>query len=201
MFLGVVNLKADCNTDKEIAKNMYIDGIALLADDDTIDIYIELYGLTEDMYAEYYNTFTGETLKYTWEDFKEENGNLYLVTKTVTKPSNFSVTIYSNSCGSDKLRTYEYQYGTLNKYAVSDFCKDNQHKSDWCKGDANTEGMTEEEVKKKVERDVKLYDAKAKVQESVKKYYLYVLIPFLLVILIYAIRIYLFKKKQDEKLS
>ena len=195
-------LSADCSDDKKIVEDIFITADPLYLNGQ-IDLYIDIYNLSDDIYLDFYNDKDKKSTIYSVEDIKaqREEGVFNIVVPNVSEDIKYSFSFYSNSCGNEKIKVIGDEIDKVNKYAYSDFCKGNHNKSELCDVFADTEGMNEEEVKKKVEQQVKAYEFKLKIKSSVKKYYLFVLIPVLLIIIVFGVKIYLLKKKQKQKLG
>ncbi len=201
LTINVNVLKADCEQDKEDAK--YISYFTNpIIQDDKINIYTDLYGIKENMYVTVYDSISKETKTYNYGDENFEYGALYIRSWDVNEKIEYVIKVYSNLCEKDEvLNTIEISHDKVNKYAYSDICKenDNVYKSEWCEPYKDTSNMSEKEIEKKIKQDAKSFDFKYNVKIIVKKYYLFVLIPVLLISIFYIVRIILIKRNKKKQ--
>lgn len=201
--LNSLVLNADCESDKNDAEMVFYEVAPIYNDNGQIDIYLDMYGLTEELSVKIFNDFENQTHTYTYDDVDEFDGALGTIVSNVNREINYKVEIFSNSCGVEPIKSYDSQVKKVNVYAFDDVCKNEQYKSDLCKADADidTDKMTIEEFRKKVKKEIKNYDFKINIRTSVKRYYLFVLIPMLIVIIYFVVRIILLKREKNKKMS
>ncbi len=199
LVIGMTNLSATCEEDKENAEYIYY-YIAPYIKDDKVNFIAEVGGLSDSMYVTIYNSLTDETNTYRYGDEIRVDDRITYNLENVNKAFNYDIKVYSSECSSDEvLSSKEFEYdGVINKYMDNEVCLDSNtiYKSDLCNPYTDTSKMTEEEFVKKVKGQIKSYDRNGKVWDIIKKYYLFVLIPVVLITLFFIVRIFIVKRKR-----
>lgn len=108
----------------------------------------------------------------------------------------------SSLCPNELLRTIKYTVPSFNDNVYTEFCDDEKNKdNEICQMNAKDK-LTTEEFNKKVEeikKEEKENTFGGKVLKFISNYWYYIVIPFVLVTLIYLLKVYIFKKEQKKK--
>ena len=125
---------------------------------------------------------------------------------TNLEPEKYKIQVYGDSnslCPNELLRTLEVTVPRYNEMSKAEKCKDNKD-IEICKTFTNsTENMTEEEFKKELDEQTKKNVVSnsilLKILKVIKEYLIYILIPFILVSIIYIVRVKGYKTKKGDK--
>lgn len=203
LFAFIFNLsliKADCDDVKKEAMNVK-QLVAEINTADLIDFEMTIYNLTENLYVVVLNDYNDEVMTYHSSDF--DNNSITFSTEDTLVNIKYVIRIYSedNSCSIEPLNTLTITTNKTNSFAQNVVCRNPYH-LDICNPFYDVGDMTYEEYVKTVEEMVAELSKpfSSKVFEFLSKYYLYILVPFLLIVGIYGVRIYIFKRgKKDEE--
>jgi len=193
------NLDADCNDVKSEADKVerYIVNVNTR---DYITVNINIGNLTENLYIVVLNDFNEEVKTYHYSD--ANNGMVSFDTVNVQESINYVVKVYSedNSCGIEPLKTISFKTSKFNPYSLNDVCQ-NSYEIEMCDPFYDVEDMTLEDFNKEVGEIVEELEKTfgEKVLEFISSYWLYVVVPFLIIVIIYGTKIFILKrgKKND----
>ncbi len=201
---GMSVLNADCEEAMEEGK--YLIYFVDKAIDTSYDNILNIYMPKDVVYFKVKNDFNNENKTYTSID--KDDSNLIKI-KAPTNYENIKYTIevyYADaSCGVEPINTYTVETGKYNALSDMKICWDKLY-LDVCDTNYDEKQIekykdvkTEEELTKIVNKQLKEYNrANTKPIDVVKKYYLYVLIPFLIVSCYYIPKIIIAKRKKGD---
>lgn len=143
---------------------------------------------TDKIYDTKYNSNYGALVYGSYIHFDEKN---YLIKIYGSKKS---------ACPNEELKTLNYKVPKYNTNQLSSYC-DNHQYDEKCKLDADVSVEEFEEYVEQTEYQEMLNEMNfiEKVWFYIKKYYLYVLIPIVIITLCYLVSIKIYKKKVDTK--
>ena len=195
MSLNIVNLKADCESDKEIAEYVHLDEFYSIEDEYSIAAF-EISSRNTAFYVEVSNDYNDEV-----ENLRFIDNSLSYYLKYKDKPVNITVKLYSDSCPGEVLKEMTMTGTVLNKYSQLEICGKVIGGSKLCGINYDTSGMTEEEFIKQVKSDMRTVRTDLFFKVDIKKYYLYALIPMFVIAMgfIIAMRIVKIKRKEEFK--
>ena len=187
-LIGVNNLNAICEEDADLVSYdlTYVDN-----EEEGLKVKTIVYDIDEALYIKVTNDYNNETSTYDSSSL-DENGYIIFDSVYVFDYVNYTIDIYSKdeTCSNKVLRTIKYKTNKYNSYSTNDVCKGNESTIDLCSSFYDTKDMSEEEFLSKV-KDYK-FDKSA--LGYIKRYYLYVLIPFLIGVIVFTIRLIIFKR-------
>ena len=180
---------------KEEADNISYDIIYVDNEDEGLKIKTIIYDIDENLYIKVKNDYDNQEATYTSSDFNDY-GYITYQNPNVFKNVNFTINVYSNdeTCSNEVLRTIKYNTNKYNPYSVNDVCDGYENKIDLCASFYDVDNMTEEEFVNKV----KDYKFDKSILGYIKRYYLYVLIPFLIGLVIFTIRLIIYKRRNKN---
>jgi len=191
-------LKADCNDITkealEVEEEMF-----KINNEEGVKISTEIYNLTKNLYVTVLNDYDNTPVTYHHSDFKD--GILTIDTTTILSSINYVVKIYSEdaTCGTEPLKTISYTTPKYNDYSTVDKCRGHESEIEMCSAFYDNKGMSSDEFMKLLDKEIKKQDeANHSFMYYVSKYYLFVLIPVILVILVYVIRIIILKRGKKK---
>lgn len=196
---GFLSLKADCSSVASEALVVRAETINIDRGDETT-VRIDVEGLTENTYAIVINDYNDTKNTYNYSDTEE--GKFSFNTDNVNKKINYVIKIYSvdTTCSIEPLNTLSVRTDKFNSYSMNDVCR-NPYGIELCGAFYDVGDMTYEEFNEKVsalvEEESKPFSKK--LGSFIAKYYLYILIPFLIIVGIYVVRIIILKRgKKNE---
>ena len=200
-FVNMLTCKAVCNDDVLLAaKNIEVEAIPMT--EDLIYYVIKISNLTPDVYVTVYEDDNKTTTTYTYEDSTDgviEIEHWYIYEKVY-----YTVNVYSSvdGCTDESLNEIKVNTKKFNERSRSVICEENPdyEKCGVFYEEANGEEITDEEFLEEIEKyneekNLSFWD---KTWNTLKEYYLYVLIPIVVVSIIYGIVIYVYKAKRGE---
>ena len=202
VFVSIFNvafLSASCEDVKNEARAVY-EVVLNLNTSEEFTIRTQLYNLTENLYVVILNNYNDEvkTLRYS----EVVDGVLSFDTYNVNHNISYVVKVYSEdaSCGIEPLNTISFTTDKFNEHSISSVCK-NPYEIDMCDPFYDVGDMSfsefNERVSKLVEEASKTFGDK--VLDFIKKYYLFVLIPVILIVLVYVVRIMLLRRGKENE--
>lgn len=206
-LIGGINLLyADCEEAKSEGENLIVTvEPATLKDEDTI---LQVIMISDKIYLEISEDNTGSTNKY----YKSDLGDsVFLTIKSPDIYSNVKYeikTYYSDeTCGVEPIKTYTVETGIYNKFSDSEVCWDkldldvckNNYTADEVKKYYNDKELSEDNIEKIIKEEKTQKDAENKksVIDIIKEYYLYVLVPIMVLSVFYVTRILIIKKRKE----
>lgn len=164
--------------------------------------YLVLNEAKKDLYLKVTDNLSEESYLVQYD---EEYSNYLIGSYVHFKEKKYTVELYSSKnspvCPGERLRTFSYSVPAYNEFSKTVYCEENPN-AEACEEDAKTEGMTLEEFKKKLAEEEAAAKEKTvwqKVWNAIKTYWFYVLIPIVLIGGFFAVKIYLFKKKEEKE--
>lgn len=197
--VGINKVYAECKDTQSNSLFVNADVINIDNGEDT-NVRIDVSGLTEDLYVVVMNDYNDTKRTYYYADTEEGKFSFY--TDNVNRNINYVIRVYSvdSTCSTEPLNTISIKTPRFNPYSVIDVCHTSYY-IELCDAFYDIGDMTINEFNEKVSSIIeeKSKPFSKKVGEFISKYYLYVLIPFLLIITIYVVRIIILKRgKKDE---
>ena len=196
---GLNNLSAECNDVASEALLVRAETINIDSSEE-ITVRIDVSGLTEGMYAIVINDYNDTKNTYNYSDTEEGKFSFY--TDNVNKKINYVIKVYNvdTTCSVEPLNTLSVKTDKFNSYSMNDDCR-NPYGIELCGAFYDVGNMTYEEFNEKVsalvEEESKPFSKK--LGSFIAKYYLYILIPFLIIVGIYVVRIIILKRgKKNE---
>lgn len=196
ILFNVIDLKAECLTDTEVIKNS-IDSIYQLNYD--VDkgfyFYITTYPIDDRVYIK----IKGDGIEETKGFLDAKNQVISVERYYIYEKVEYTVEIYSNmeGCKDELIKTISVTTPKYNNYRDSNVCEFNKEYK-LCQPFEDTSKISEDEL----ERQVKEYESNKnktsleKAIEKVKEYYIYILIPVILIGGIYTYKIIKIKQKK-----
>ena len=200
-FTNILTCKAICNDDVLLAaKNVKVEAIPMT--EDLIYYVIKISNLTPEVYVTVYEDDNGTTTTYTYED--SENGVIEIEHWYIYEKVYYTVNVYSEveGCTDESLNEITVNTKKFNERYGYVSCEENP---DYEKCDPFYEPpVGEEQTDKEFYEEIQEYNKEQdmsfleKTWNVIKEYYLYVLIPIVIVAVIYGILIYVYKAKKGE---
>lgn len=195
----ISEIDADCKDIESEALFVKSEVFNIDTGEDT-NVRIDVSGLTENLYVVVMNDYNDVKRTYYYAD--SEEGNFSFYTDNVNRNINYVIRVYSvdSTCSTEPLNTISVKTPRFNPYSINDVCHTSYY-IELCDAFYDIGDMTIDEFNEKVasivEEESKPFSKK--LGEFISKYYLYVLIPFLLIVSIYIVRIIILKRgKKDE---
>lgn len=191
---NINSLKADCNDAYNDALNTdYI--IANINDGEILTTRARIFGLTKNIYAVVTNDYNDVVKTYHYSDTEE--GMFTFDTEDIYTNINYIIRFYNedSNCTKDSLKTITFKTDKYNPYSISDLCN-SEYEIDLCNPFYDIKDMTFEEFTEKLTKKYNKFEEEANrdFKYYFKKYYLYVLIPFIIILVIFIVRIILLKR-------
>ena len=197
-FVSVNVVNADCTDYEDVANKIEYSVLNIFNEDEFVN-RIMISELPENMYLKVRNSYNSDEDTYTYSDSSE--GLLFIDSKTVTRKINYEIRVYTNdaSCQGKVLRTIQETTPKYNPYVTSDLCVGHYDDVKLCHPFYNIGEMTLDEFNKQVTDEIaKLNDSKLNFWGYVLKYLPFVLVPFVLISVIYIVRIILLKRRKKK---
>ena len=200
-FVNALTCKAVCNDNVLLAaKDVKVEAISMT--DDLIYYVIKISNLTPDIYVTVYEDDNETTTTYTYDD--SENGVIEIEQWYIYEKVYYTVNVYSNveGCTGESLNEIRVNTKKFNERYGYVSCEENP---DYEKCDPFYEPPAgEEQTDEEFYEEIQEYNKKQntsfwdKVSNIIKEYYLYALIPILVVTIIYVIIIWIYKSKRGD---
>lgn len=201
-FVNTFTCKAVCNDDVLLAaKDVKVEAIPMT--EDLIYYVIKISNLTPDVYVTVYEDDNETTTTYTYDDSKDgviEIEHWYIYEKVY-----YTVNVYSTveGCADESLNEIKVNTKKFNERYGYVSCEENP---DYEKCDPFYEAPPgEEQTDKEFYEEIQEYNKKQnmsfwdKVSSTLKEYYLYVLIPIVVVSIVYIVLICVYKKRKGDQ--
>lgn len=197
ILMSVSKLEASCN-DSQILANDIEYSIFESYDYDDVKSEIEFYGLSDELYLEVTNDYNDDVDVYTKDNF--EDGVLVIQSKTVTEKINYRVSVYTTdtTCSNRILRNINFSTNKYNIFVSNEVCNDRYDTIKYCNPFYDVEDMSLTEFVNLVNEEIAKLEVHYTFKDYVKKYYLFVLIPFLVISIVYIVRIIIFKRRKKQ---
>lgn len=191
------NLKASCNDSQILADSINYSSFEYMTDEEVASNVV-FYNINDSLYFEVTNNYNDDVDVYNSNNFKD--GVLTIESKTVTEKINYSLNVYTTdeSCPNRILRKINFNTNKYNVYVYHDACKNRYDTIKYCNPFYDVDDMTLDEFVKLVNEETTKLDVHYSFKDYVKKYYLYVLIPFLVISIVYIVRIIIFKRRKKQ---
>ncbi len=203
MLLGISVLKVNATCNDQVlldAKNVTVEAIPMTEGD--IYYIIRISNLTPNVYVTVYEDDNETTTTYTYED--SNNGTLDIEHWYIYERVYYTVNVYSDidGCQDESLNVLKTNTKKFNDRWRYSICVENPE-LEKCQpfyeapvGEEQTDEEFYEEVQQqKYEESLSFWD---KAWIIVKEYYLYVLIPIIIISVCYGIVIYVYKTKRSD---
>lgn len=204
IFISLFSFKTNvlACSDKTLLNEANKVTISLSENKETNNLYsmIKIDNLTDNLYIEVYEDRKESKTLYYGTDNKEVTINETFLYQKI----NYVVRVYSNNgnCSDEILKTLKVTTNRYNSYARSNFCEIEENKKEYiCDPFYDTTDIDEDEFKKITEEIEynRVFSNRAKT--FIKKYGLYIFIPFLVLSLIYTLLIFITKKKKSLRIG
>lgn len=209
LFTCVGLYNADCVTARMEGENLTILNYPSRVDDQNTSIIPILK--SSQIYIQVTNDYNKEMNIYRNNKENEEMGFEIISPDIYTNITYTIKTFYNdNSCGTEAIKTYTVETGIYNQYNQSNACLNSEVYVERCKEHYYSEDikkfsdpstLTEEDFVSKVEEDIKKgtnipddRTTKEKVLDAVKEYYLYVLVPFVVITIVSIVILIIVKR-------
>lgn len=202
-------VKADANnitvsTEKSIEKVHIPDENNEGYDEDyeIVKVYTVISNLKEGMSVKVTNDYNNEELNLSYSD--SENGVLKIESPTIYRRVNVKVNVYGSSEVCDEVVKEEtITTESYNTYTNSDKCVNNKD-LEVCDPFYDANKKTPEEFEKLVKEERKKIDEANKTfvdkaLESLSKYWIFILIPVLVIIVVFVVRIIILKRGKNNE--
>lgn len=209
LFLFLVNIqfvKADCESaikDSEKIKVSRIEEFSSGDDDDLYKSYIglEISNIPDNLYVVITNDYNSDSVTINSSDLVD--GVYRYPAPYIYRIVNYKVNVYSKdeSCTStDSIRVFDVSTRIVNEYFFHNKCLDNRD-LEICQPVLDSENVSTTEFNKQIDEAIRLRDRTfiERVWDFFKTYYLYILIPFLLISIISIVRIVILKRRQKNE--
>lgn len=203
IFFADINfLNADCeNLIKEASKVKVFRTLEFPDPKSSEDSYnsfigISIENLSENLYAEITNDYNDAKVVVKLEDLVD--GEYKYPSPNIRRNVKYTVSIYSNdeSCTSkDVIKSFNAETNIFNEYYYTTMCQDNPD-LEICQPILDNSDITPTEFENRFKDAIAYRDRTffQKVIDFIKDYYLYALIPFLIISLVFIIRIVLLRR-------
>ncbi len=201
LFSNSLVCKAECNDEVLLdAKNVKVEAIPMT--EDLIYYVIKISNLTPNIYITIHEDDNDTTTTYKYDD--SENGTIEIEHWYIYEKVYYTINVYStiDGCADESLNEIKVNTKKFNERYGYVSCEENP---DYEKcdpfyeppiGEEQTDEEFYEEIQKYNEKkDMSFWD---KVYAFIKDYYLYALVPIILVSLGYGIAIYIHKAKRGD---
>lgn len=193
-------LQADCKDAQNDALKVKAK-IVKINNDEELNIRVDVTNLTENIYLTVVNNYNDNVRTFYYKDLNED-GAISFYTDWVFSKIDYSIRVYSvdKSCSNDYLNIVNVTTPAFNAFAKMQACLDNKD-LEMCDPFYDSSEITHEEFVEKVNKEVEEVNKTFgdKVIDFIKSYYLYVLIPFVIIVGIYVTRIIILKKERGKK--
>ena len=197
-IIGINVLNADCSDYEEIAIDITYGSVNYDSGEEVVS-QISINNIFDGMYLEVRNNFNSD--KDVYKDDSIVDGSVTFNTKTVLKKINYEIRVYTTdaSCPNKVLRTIKVTTPKYNPHYTSDLCVGYYDKVKYCDAFYDIKDMDLDKFNKLVSEEI----SKIKVEnmttlDYIKKYYLFALIPFLIISGIYITKIVLVKRRKKK---
>lgn len=191
-IINVYSLNASCEEEAD-----YIDYELMYIDNEEEGLVARsiIYDIEDDLYIKVTNDFDNKTVTYTSSN-KNDSGFIVFDSPSTFKKVKFLIDVYSNdeTCNDRKLRTIRYVTKKYNEYSSNSLCDGLSDKLEICDSFYDSDNLTLEEFTNTINK----YNEDNSFLGYVKRYYLYVLIPILLISIIYIIRITILRRRKKN---
>lgn len=197
ILMSVGKLEASCNDSQMLANDIEY-SIFESYDYDDVKSEVEFYGLSDELYLEVTNDYNDDVDVYTKDNFTD--GVLVIQSKTVTEKINYSAKVYTTdtSCSNKILRNINFSTNKYNIFVSNEVCNDRYDTIKYCNPFYDVKDMSLTEFINLVNEEAAKLDVHYTFKDYVKMYYLYVLIPFLVISIVYIVRIIIFKRRKKQ---
>ena len=194
LIININVLDASCEDAQELAKYVNFNYTTINNAEET-NIRLEIHNLSGDLYAVVTNDYNNKTLKFASSD-NNEFGYISFNTDNINKNIVYNVSVYSESCSNNMLEKLSITTPKYNPYSIKDVCKGKSSEIEECKTFYDVKSNDSAEFIKTVEDKNK--EKELIFIKYIKEYYLYVLIPFLIISVFYIIKIIIFKRRNKN---
>lgn len=205
-FININFLNADCENLIKESENVKVLKVERFPDPKTSEnpydsfIGLSISGLSESLYAVISNDFNDTKVTVKFSDLVD--GKYDYPSPNINRVVNYVVSIYSSDegCSGDTLKNFKVKTEVFNEYYYSTLCQNNPD-LDLCKPMLDNSEILPSEFEKKIEDAIAYRDRTTmqKLWDFVKSYYLFALVPFLIISIIFIVRIIILKRgKKDE---
>lgn len=203
-LMSISIYKADCSDAKNGAENLFLYlKPAQLSSDST---YIYVLIPDDSFYLKVINTYDNLEKIYTRSD-ADENGFVVIESPDIFENINYNINVFytDTTCGIESIDSFEFETGIYNKYSSSSVCNEMQvdvcninYTPEMIKKYYEDEKLSDSNIKDIIQKELKEKNSYSFV-DYVKKYYLYILVPLLIISVIYIpIIIFTRRKKKNE---
>lgn len=183
LVLNISVLNAvDCELVKESAQDVET-YVRELSTEDGIYSQIDIYNMNLALYAVISNDYNNNVVTYRYEDLKD--GLLTFKSPTIAEEVNFKIKIYSEeqTCTTEPLKTINVKTRKYNVHSKNNICNNHYDDIELCDPFYDIGDMSLNEFIKKVENAINNLETEKNYTwiDYIKMYYLFVLIPLLVI--------------------
>jgi hypothetical protein len=196
ILFNIVDLKADCSANiEEIKNNVKATYEATFDSDKGYYFYVKVFPIDERMYIK----INGDGIEETKVSADAKDQVISVEKYYIYEEVEYTVNIYSNmeECKDELIETIKVVTPKYNQYRDSNVCELNKEYK-LCQPFEDTSKISEDELEEKVKEyeEEKNKDTFEKLADVVKKYYIYVLVPIVLIGGIYTYKIIKITRKK-----
>ena len=190
-----------CSLEEENAKNVsaYVD--TYFGEYTTVHFDLKIENVTEDVYVRVTNDYDNTTKDYYYKD--SDNGTLVIPSPNVYRYVKYIVKVYTkdSECGGEAVQTLNLKTNIYNGYSNFDICKKAKEPIDICYEFKDTSNLSVNEFMIEAQKEIDYLNRSflTKLLDFIKEYYMYILIPIILIGAYYIVRIVILKRSRNEK--
>ena len=199
MFLLTINvnlLNASCEEDKVDADNIEFIDLNLLNEEGS-SILLRFLNIKSNLYLMVDNDYNNTPVKYILEEGKDY---IEFNSLNVNKHINYVVKVYSTdeTCGTEALRTIEFTTKKYNSYSSLEVCKGKYDTVPLCDPYNDIEVSSIDNFIKEVNNYKIIEEENTSFIYLLKKYYYFALIPLIVGLIIFTIKVKQVKKVKNN---
>lgn len=203
MNFSILNATSDeeCLIEYNDAMNVVAYTENSVEDDSSVLIQVKVENMTENTYVSIVNDYDNTIRNYYYSD--TVNGVLTVNSPNIYKKVKYIVKVYTKDqdCESDAVTTYDLITDMFNIYYRYEICNVEGTFIEMCSMFYDTSNMNEDEFLEEAKKEIDYLNRSTftKIMDFIKEYYLFIIIPILLISGFYIYRIIILKRGRDEK--
>lgn len=200
-FVNLIFVNADCEGVVKAADKIKVNRVEEFPSEDDEDLYsafmgLEISNIPDNLYVVISNDYNNDTVTVNSEDLV--NGVYRYPAPYIYKSVNYDVKVYSKdeSCtSSDSVKSFDASTRIINEYFFHNKCLDNRD-LEMCQPVLNDENVSVTEFNKQIDEAIRLKNRNffEKVWDFLRDYYLYIVVPILLISAVGITRIVILKR-------
>ena len=192
--IGLLNIKADCEEDRENASflEVYKNNIV---NEEVTTTRIDIMNLTSNLYVTITNNYNNDSVRLEGDAL----GNAYYDTVNVHKGIKYEINVYSKDSNCKGiLKAFDVVTEKYNEFSSLDVCIGHYEDIELCNPFKKVDLSMEDFIKEVNNQINELSKANESVN-YVKEYYLYVLGPIVIGLIVFAIKVYLLRRGKENE--